>query len=147
MILAISAIVAINLSAQEAKAEKAECKKEKKECKFTPEQRVEQDIKVLSEELYLSEEQAAKFAVTYREFAAAKAKLYKEYEGKFAKDLNARQVKAVLRYHGPKHKGEFKKGEGPKHQGEFKGEGPKHQGEFKGEGPKHKEHKEPKEQQ
>ena len=48
MILAISAIVAVNLSAQEAKAEKAECKKEKKECKLTPEQRIEQDIKVLS---------------------------------------------------------------------------------------------------
>ena len=103
MILAISAIVAINLSAQEAKAEKAECKKEKKECKLTPEQRIEQDIKVLSEELYLSE------------------------EGKFAKELNERQVKAVLRYHGPKHKGELmKKGEGPKHKGELKGEGPKH---------------------
>ena len=146
MILAISAIVAINLSAQEAKAEKAECKKEKKECKLTPEQRVEQDIKVLSEELYLGEEQAAKFAVTYREFAAAKVKLNKEFEKKFAKDLNERQVKAVLRYHGPKHKGEFK-GEGPKYKGEFKGEGPKHKGEFKGEGPKHKEHKEQKEQQ
>ena len=127
MILAVSAIVAVNLSAQEAKAEKAECKKEKKECKLTPEQRVEQDIKVLSEELYLSEEQAAKFAVTYREFAAAKVKLNKEFEKKFAKDLNERQVKAVLRYHGPKHKGELmKKGEGPKHRGEFKGEGPKH---------------------
>ena len=137
MILAVSAIVAVNLSAQEAQAEKAECKKEKKECKLTPEQRVEQDIKVLSEELYLSEEQAAKFAVTYREFAAAKVKLNKEFEKKFAKDLNDRQVKAVLRYHGPKHRGELMK----------KGEGPKRKGEVKGEGPKHKEHKEQKEQQ
>ena len=128
MILAISAIVAINLSAQEAKAEKAECKKDKKECKFNPEQRVEQDIKVLSEELYLSEEQAAKFAVTYREFVAAKIKLNKEFAKKFSKDLNERQVKAVLHFRGPHCKGEFKghqqsefrhqKGKGPKAEGE-----------------------------
>ncbi|MBQ7996695.1 MAG: hypothetical protein IJ249_03405 [Paludibacteraceae bacterium] len=113
LVLAVSAIVALNLSAQEAKCPKGECKKAKKECKLTPEQRVEKDIKILSEELYLSPEQETKFAATYREFAAAKAKLYKEYAEKFGKDLNERQVKAVMRFHGPKH-GDFKHGKGPK---------------------------------
>lgn len=98
MILAISAIVAVNLSAQDVKAEKAECKKEKKERKFSQEERIEKDIKVLSEELYMSEEQAAKFAVTYREFIAAKMQLNKEFRKKFAKDLNDRQVQAVLHF-------------------------------------------------
>lgn len=98
MILAISAILAVNLSAQEAKADKAECKKEKKERKFSQEERIERDIKVLSDELYMSEEQAAKFAATYREFIAAKIKLNKEFKKKFAKDLNDKQVNAVLHF-------------------------------------------------
>ena len=127
MILAVSAILAANISAQETKAGKAECKKEKKECKMTPEQRTEMDIQILSDELYLSEEQSVKFAKTYREYVAAKKKLNEEFRVKFSKDLNERQVKAVLRYHGPKHKGgDFRKGEGPKHkegaQGKRKGE-------------------------
>ena len=114
MILAISAIVAVNLSAQEKKVEKAECRKDKKECKFTPEQRIEQDIQILSDELYLSEEQSKKFADTYREFMAAKAKLNKEFAKKFSKNLNDRQVQAVLHFRDAKCcKGDFhgKKGE------------------------------------
>ena len=75
MILAVSAILAANISAQEVKAHKGECKKELKECKFTPEQRVEMDIKYLTEELYLDEKQAENFAVTYREYVAEKQKL------------------------------------------------------------------------
>ena len=125
MILAMSVMMVASMSAQEAKAEKAECKKDKKECKMTKEQRVEMDIKYLTEELYLSDEQAAKFAVTYREFIAAKEKLNKEFAAKFGKDLNERQVKAVLRYHGPKPHGP--KGEGPRP--EFKdGKCPKGEG-------------------
>ena len=98
MILAVAAIFASNLCAQEAKAQKSECKKEKKECKMSQEERTNRDIKILSEKLELSEEQAAKFAVTYREFALAKAKLNKEYKAKFAEQLNERQVREVLHF-------------------------------------------------
>ena len=122
----MSVLMVASVSAQEVKAEKAEGKKDKKEFRMSKEQRVEMDIKFLTEELYLSDEQAAKFAVTYREFIAAKEKLNKEFAAKFGKDLNERQVKAVLRYHGPKHHGS--KGESPK--GEFK-DGKCQKGEFK----------------
>ena len=120
MILAMSVMMMTSMSAQEAKAGKAECKKEKKECRMSKEQRVEMDIKLLAEELYLSEEQAAKFAVTYREYVAAKEKLNKEFAAKFGKDLNERQVARVLHFHGPKPQGrkpEFKEGKGPKPDG------------------------------
>lgn len=134
----MSVLMVASVSAQEVKAEKAECKKDKKEFRMSKEQRVEMDIKFLTEELYLSEEQAAKFAVTYREFIAAKEKLNKEFAAKFGKDLNERQVKAVLRYHGPKHhgpKGDFKDGKCQK--GEFK-DGKCQKGEFKdGQCPQH----------
>ena len=114
MILAMSVLMVAGMSAQELKAVKAENRKDKKEFRMNKEQRVEMDIKYLTEELYLSDEQAAKFAVTYREFVAAKEKLNKEFAAKFGKDLNERQVKAVLRYHGPKQhgqKGECQKAE------------------------------------
>lgn len=125
MILAMSVMMMTSMSAQEAKACKAECKKDKKECRMSKEQRVEMDIKFLTDELYLSEEQAAKFAVTYREFIAAKEKLNKEFAAKFGKDLNERQVARVLHFHGPKPQGpkpeglkpEFKDGKCPKHDG------------------------------
>ena len=129
-ILAISAILVANVSAQEVKkVKKEECKKakiEKRECNKA--ERVERDIKFLSEELYLSEEQAAKFAVTYREFIAEKEKLNKEFRAKFAKDLNERQVERVLHFKGPHP--EFRKGPRPefeqdrKHR-DFPKEGPK----------------------
>ena len=114
LILAMSVMMVASMSAQEAKAEKAECKKDKKECKMTKEQRVEMDIKFLTEELYLSDEQAAKFAVTYREFIAAKEKLNKEFAEKFGKDLNERQVARVLHFHGPKPHGPKGEGSRPK---------------------------------
>lgn len=120
MILAISAILAANISAQEAKAHKGECKQEKKECKFSHEDRVEMDIKYLTEELYLDEKQAEKFAKTYREFIAEKVKLNEKFKAKFSEDLNERQVNAVLRYRGPKPKGDFKPADGPKQKGDFK---------------------------
>ena len=125
LLLAVAAILAMNISAQEAKGQKAECKNAKKECKLSKEEkqqllkeRTEKDIRFLSQELYLSEEQEASFAQTYREYIEAKVKLNEEFAKKFGKTLNERQVKAVLRYHGPKHKGpkggDFKHGEGPK---------------------------------
>ena len=119
MILAVSAILAANISAREVKAHKGECKKELKECMFTPEQRVEMDIKYLTEELYLDEKQAENFAVTYREYVAEKQKLNEVFKERFGKDLNEKQVKAVLRYRGPKPKGDFKPGEHPKAKGEL----------------------------
>ena len=139
LILAMSVMIMTSMSAQEAKAGKAECKKDKKECRMSKEQRVEMDIKFLTEELYLSEEQAAKFAVTYREFVEAKEKLNKEFAAKFGKDLNERQVARVLHFHGPKPQGprpegprpEFKDGPRPKGEAKcHKGEGkcPKHEG-------------------
>lgn len=130
MILAISAILAVNISAQESKAHKGELKKEQKELKhemnISREQRIEMDIKYLTQELYLDEAQAEKFAKTYREYIADKEKLQETYKAKFGKDLNERQVKAVLRYHGPKTKGDFKSLEGPQCKGECKGECKKH---------------------
>lgn len=137
MILAISAILAANISAQEAKAQKGECKKAQKECKFNKEERIEMDIKLLTDELYLSDEQAAKFAVTYREFIAAKEKLNEQFRKEFGKNLNERQVERVLRFHGPRPCGpkpEFQGEKGPKP--EFRGErGPRQ--DFQGAPKKH----------
>lgn len=142
LVLAVSAILAANISAQEAKAQKSECKKEQKEQKFSKEERVERDIKILSEELYLSEEQAEKFAVTYREYIAAKEKLNEEFKAKFGETLNERQVREVLHFRGPRPKGgEFK------HNGDLQrvekskdGEGPRKEFKEK-DGKKIKEHK------
>lgn len=126
MILAISAVLAANLSAQEFKQD---CNK-----KLSKEERVEMDIKRFTQELYLSDKQAEGFAKTYREYAAklddlfskkeasrpepgkeltdkeldqlakerfankkAVLELQEKYYDKFRKDLNARQVAKVLR--------------------------------------------------
>jgi len=115
IVLAMSAILAVNLSAQEVKAEKAACKKEKKECKLSKEERINLDIKILSDELYLSEEQSAQFAEVYREFKAEQAALEKKFKAKFGQSLNERQVERVLHYRGPHgpHP-DFQKGEHPK---------------------------------
>ena len=70
VILAISAIFVANMSAQEFK----------KECfqgeKFSKEKKVEFDIKRFTNELMLSDQQAEKFAVTYREYAAKLDELF-----------------------------------------------------------------------
>ena len=70
VILAISAILVANMSAQEFKHEKCEGKK------FSKEELVEFDIKRLTNDLMLSDQQAAKFAVTYREYAAKLGELF-----------------------------------------------------------------------
>ena len=72
MILAISAILVANVSAQEAKKE---CCKGKQ---LSKEERVEFDIKRLTHELMLSDEQVAKFAVTYREYAGKLDELFQK---------------------------------------------------------------------
>ena len=117
VLLALSAIIVANVSAQGRNASKAEGKREMKECKMSKEQRIERDIQMLSEELYLSEEQTAQFAVTYREFMAERAKLNEQFKAKFAKNLNERQVARVLHFRGHR-KGDFRKGDFRK--GEFK---------------------------
>ena len=142
MMLAISAILVANMSAQE---QKKECFKGKE---LSKEERVEMDIKRFKHELFLSDKQAEKFAVIYREYAAkvgeifengkalkekgkewsdeelekaAKARLanrkklievQEKFYDKFRKELNPRQVSAVLRLDefGPKHEC----GNGPK---------------------------------
>ena len=62
-ILAVSAMLALNMSAQDVK----------KECegkKFSREERVEMDIQRLRNELMLSDQQADRFAAVYREYRA-----------------------------------------------------------------------------
>lgn len=127
IILAISAILVANVSAQEAKRE---CQGKQ----LTKEDRVEMDIKRFTNELMLSDKQAEKFAVTFREYSAKMDELFEKgkpekfeagkeltdeeldklaknrFEGqkkfaelqekfyaKFRKDLSARQVAKVLR--------------------------------------------------
>ena len=72
MILAISAILVANVSAQE---QKKECFKGKQ---LTKEERVEFDIKRLTNELMLSDQQSEKFAVTYREYAGKLDELFQK---------------------------------------------------------------------
>lgn len=102
-IVALAAIFAANISAQEVQAGKAECKKENKECKKSFEERTEKEIQFLSNELYLDSVQAAKFAKTYREYKKAQFELKKEFRKKFLKSLNERQVEKVLRSPGACH--------------------------------------------
>lgn len=131
MMLALSAMMVMNMSAQEMK-------REFKDKKLSKEERVEMDIHRLSHELLLSDAQAEKFAITYREYAAKKAELFdknapkereprkelsdaeldnlakKRFEGmkklaeldeayyaKFRKDLSARQAAKIFRLEGP----------------------------------------------
>ncbi|MBQ6978348.1 MAG: hypothetical protein IJQ18_06915 [Paludibacteraceae bacterium] len=125
-IMALAAIFAANISAQEAKAGKAECKKENKECqhrkkcKMSFEERTEMEIKFLSDELYLDSLQAEKFANTFRDFRKAQLELRKDFKAKFAKVLNERQAEKVLRFRG---------GHPCKGDGHFEGEGP-HKGDL-----------------
>lgn len=74
VILAISAILAANISAQE----------QKKECfggkQLTKEERVEFDIKRFTNELMLSDEQAEKFAATFREYASQVEAIFEKGE-------------------------------------------------------------------
>ena len=72
MILAISAILVANVSAQEPKKE---CCKGKQ---LSKEERVEFDIKRLTNDLMLSDQQAEKFAVIYREYAGKLDELFQK---------------------------------------------------------------------
>lgn len=72
MILAISAILVANVSAQE---QQRECCRGKQ---MSKEERVEFDIKRLTNELMLSDQQAEKFATTYREYAKDMDKLFEK---------------------------------------------------------------------
>lgn len=72
VILALSAIFVANISAQEMKNEKCDGKK------FNKEERVELDIRRFTNELMLSDQQAEKFAVTYREYSAKMDELFKK---------------------------------------------------------------------
>ena len=72
-ILAVSAVLVANVSAQEFKKE---CKSGDKQ--LSKEERVEMDIKRLTNELLLSDEQAKKFAVTFRDYSKAKDELFKK---------------------------------------------------------------------
>ena len=71
-ILAISAMLVANVSAQEPKKE---CCKGKQLSKA---ERVEFEIKRLTQELFLSDEQAEKFAATYREYTAKLDELFQK---------------------------------------------------------------------
>jgi len=73
MILAISAVLVANVSAHE---QKQECKGKQ----LTKEERVEMEIRRFTQELYLSDEQAAKFAVTYRDYVAELDKLLPKHK-------------------------------------------------------------------
>jgi hypothetical protein len=74
VILAISAIFAANISAQEAKKECCEGKK------LSKAEKVEFEIKRFTNELMLSDQQAEKFAATFREYAAKLDELFEAYK-------------------------------------------------------------------
>ena len=76
MILAISAILVANMSAQEQKKEGKERKQ------FTKEERIDFDTKRLTNELMLSDQQAEKFAATYRDYRNEVDELFQKGEGK-----------------------------------------------------------------
>ena len=73
VILAISAIFVANISAQEMK-QHGQCEGKK----FSKEEKVELDIKRFTNELMLSDQQAEKFAATYREYAAKLDELFQK---------------------------------------------------------------------
>jgi len=72
MILAISAMLVANVCAQDPAPKDSTAKQP------TKEQRVEQDIKRLTHELMLSDKQAEKFAVTFREYVAARDQIFEK---------------------------------------------------------------------
>lgn len=72
MILAISAMLVANVCAQDPTQKDSTAKQQ------TKEERVEQDIMRLTHELMLSDKQAEKFAVTFREFVAARDQIFEK---------------------------------------------------------------------
>lgn len=73
VILAISAILAANVSAQEQQRKEFPAEKQ-----LSKEERVEADIKRFTFELMLSDKQIEKFAATYREYAAKLDELFEK---------------------------------------------------------------------
>ena len=129
IVLALSAILVANISAQEQRKEAIRPSKE---------ERVEFEIERLTNELLLSDQQAEKFATLYREYAGKLDEIFKnqekikpeevkpltdeqldkrakqrfentkaianvqaKYYDKFRKDLSARQVEKVMRLEKP----------------------------------------------
>lgn len=83
VILALSAILAVSINAQEKvepKSEKQEAKIEKP-CKMDKGERIEREIRELTRELYLGEEQAKKFAETYRDYATKLDEIFEKKMG------------------------------------------------------------------
>lgn len=102
VILAISAIFVANISAQEMKKDCFEGKR------LSKEERVEFDIKRLTHELMLSDQQAEKFAATYRDYAKDMDKLFeknaKKRDFKPGKELSDKELDklAKQRFEGQK---------------------------------------------
>ena len=99
LLLAVSAVLAANMSAEQANQEK-QINRNREQLKQA---RIERDIKMLSEQLYLSAEQETQFANTYREYKKEQAKLHRQkmkldrrFKQKFSKSLNERQLKRLF---------------------------------------------------
>ena len=128
-IMALAAIFAANISAQDGRSHRGE-RKENKELKqeqredrhdrskaeLSQDEETELEIKYFCNELYLDKKQAEHFAKTFREFRKAQFELRKDFKAKFEKVLNERQAEKVLRFRG---------GHPCKGDGHFKGEGPR----------------------
>lgn len=104
-ILALVAIFATNINAQEARGHRADDRKE------TKDEETEMEIKYFCHELYLDKKEAEHFAKTYREYKKEMNQLKNKYRKRFGKHLNDRQVEKVLHPHAGGHhcKGDKKK--------------------------------------
>lgn len=134
--MALAALFAANISAQEGRSQRGEDRKEIKELKqekkelrhdrseadLSLDEKTEFEIKYFCNELYLDKKQAAKFAKTYREYKKDINKVKARYEKKFSKSLNDRQVERILRGGGACHhcKGDCQHKGGPHHKHEHK---------------------------
>lgn len=115
-IMALAAIFAANISAQDGRSHRGERKENKEfkqeqredrhdrsEAELSQDEQTELEIKFFCNELYLDKRQAEKFAKTYREYKKDINKVKARYHKKFAKNLNNRQVEKVLRSNGACH--------------------------------------------
>lgn len=114
--MALAAVFAANISAQEANEVKQENKNVRHHhgTEQALDEETEHEIRFFCNELYLDKRQAEKFAKTYREYKRDINKVKGKYKKKFAKNLNDRQVEKVLRSYGAHHhcKGKCAKGGG-----------------------------------
>ncbi len=86
MLLALGAILAANMSAQDPKRN---CSNEFPGQSQSAEQRVETDIRYFIKELYLSDKQADNFANTYREYAAKLDAVQQKLKPAKQEDINS----------------------------------------------------------